>query len=184
MKHTISWLLALAMVLTLTFVFTACSSPEAETETVKPESAVEEAETAPAVADPETALEKIYEQLTRTTGLVDADDDIVSDVMGFDLETIEEYWIRYMETDFGASDVYIIKPVEGQEDTVRKDMKEWQESRIRAFSGYDIYNSTAISENAVIFTRGDYLVMLMLEDNDEARSILETYITEELDLND
>lgn len=184
MKHIISWLLALVLVLTLTFAFTACENSETEEETVEAETVVEEAETAPAVADPETALEKIYEQLTRTTGLVDADDDIVRDVMGFDLKSIEEYWIRYMETDFGASDVYIIKPVEGQEDTVRKDMKEWQESRIRAFSGYDIYNSTAISENAVIFTRGDYLVMLMLENNDEARSILETYIPEELDLND
>lgn len=184
MKHLISLLLALTMALMLTFSLTACSSSGAETETSEPETAAEEAKTAPAVADPEAALEEIYAQLTRTTGLVDADDDTVSDVMGFDLETIEEYWIRYMETDFGASDVYIIKPVEGQEDTVRKDMKEWQESRIRAFSGYDIYNSTDISENAVIFTRGDYLVMLMLEDNDGARSILEAHIPEELDLDD
>lgn len=180
MKYIISWLLALVMALT----FTACGRSGAEAETAETENNQLEAKTVSTVADPEAALEEIYAQLTRGTGLVDADDETVSDVMGFDLETIEEYWIRYMETDFGASDVYIIKPVEGQQDTVRKDMKEWQESRIRAFSGYDIYNSTEISENAVIFTRGDYLVMLMLEDNDGARSIVEAFIPEELDLDD
>ena len=78
--------------------------------------------------------------------------------------------------------MYIIKPTEGEDENVREAMKTWQESRIRAFSGYDIYNSTEISENAMIFRRGDYLVMLMLEDNDAARSIIDEYIPEELNL--
>ena len=34
----------------------------------------------------------------------------------------------------------------------------------------------------MIFRRGDYLVMLMLEDNDAARSIIDEYIPEELNL--
>ena len=175
MKRLIAMLLALVLALAMC----ACGSEE-ENENSETEAA--EHKTVRTVAYPEGALEEIYAQLERKTGLVDADDDIVSDVMGFDLEVIDEYYIRYMETDYGASDVYIIKPTEGEDENVREAMKTWQESRIRAFSGYDIYNSTEISENAMIFRRGDYLVMLMLEDNDAARSIIDEYIPEELNL--
>lgn len=175
MKRLIAMLLALVLALTLCACGTAEESKDSETEAA-------EHKTVRTVADPEGALKEIYSQVERKTGLVDADDAVVSDVMGFDLQVIDEYYIRYMETDYGASDVYIIKPTEGEEETVREDLKNWQESRIRAFSGYDIYNSTAISENAMIFRRGDYLVMLMLEDNDTARSIIDEYIPEELNL--
>ncbi len=178
MKHMLALLLSILMLIAL------CSCNSSEQKAELPQDNTENQAEAPVItkAEPKTALKEIYAQLDRSTGLVDANDDIVSDVMGFDLETIEEYHIRYMETDFGASDVYIIKPIDGELETVREAMKTWQESRIRSFSGYDIYNSTEISENAVIFTRGEYLIMLMLEDNDTARGIIETYIPEELNL--
>ncbi|MBP1582233.1 MAG: DUF4358 domain-containing protein [Oscillospiraceae bacterium] len=186
MKHMISLLLVLLLI----FSLSACSSAAEEAEDSPSSAQTEETEQGSkavenmAKPNPQGALEEIYAQLDRSTGLVDATDAELRDVMGFDLETIEEYYVRYMETDYGASDVYIIKPKEGEENSVREALKDWQESRIRAFSGYDIYNSTAISENAVIFQRGDYLVMLMLEDNDGARSIIEAHIPEKLDLND
>jgi len=176
MKYLISLLLALL----LTFSMTACGSAE------EPESPSEELpaeETMITEADPQAAIDEIYIDFERTNGLRNATYKEVEDVMGFDLDTIEEYYIRYMETDYGASDVYIIKAKEGQEETVRQAMKDWQEARVRTFIGYDIYNSTSISENAVIFQRGDYLVMLMLEDNDSARTIVEKYIPEELHIN-
>lgn len=132
--------------------------------------------------EPKKALKEIYENVEREYGLVDADDDVMSDVMGFDMENIEEYYVRYMETDFGASDVFIIKAVEGMENEVRSDLKSWQENRVRAFLSYDIYNSTEISQNALIFQRGEYIVMLALEDNETARQIIEKYIPEEYNI--
>lgn len=180
MKQILAALLALAMV----FCFCGCGSDE---EKLPNEEQIAESqqEMEHPNGDPQKALDEIYAQLVdRSTGLMNATYKEVEDVMGFDLETIDEFYIRYMETDYGASDVYIIKPKKGQEDTVRQAMKNWQESRIRSFTGYDIYNSTEISENAVIFQRGEYLVMLMLEDNDTARSILEQYIPETLNLKD
>lgn len=132
--------------------------------------------------DPEGAMKAIYADLDKDMGLRKANDEDMADVMGFDLEAIDAYYVRYMASDFGASDVYIIKPKEEMTETVRKDLKEWQEHRIREFMEYDIYNSTAISENAVIFSRGGYLVMLMLEDNDAARAVVEEYIPEVLDI--
>ncbi len=176
MKCLISLLLAMLLM----FGMTACGSaeePEAPSETLPAE------EIMITEADPQAAIDEIYADFERTNGLRNASYLEVEDVMGFDLDTIEEYYIRYMETDYGASDVYIIKPKKGQEETVRQAMKDWQEARIRTFIGYDIYNSTSISENALIFQRGDYLVMLMLDDNDSARSIVEKYIPEELHIN-
>ncbi len=180
MKHIITMLLVLVMAVS----FCACAS--APVEETPAEENQEQPQEIITEADPQKALDEIYAQLwTRSnTGLVNATYEDVRDVMGFDLKTIDKFYIRYMETDYGASDVYIIKPKKGKENEVRQAMKDWQESRIRSFIGYDIYNSTEISENAVIFQRGEYLVMLMMEDNDAARSILEQYIPEELNLND
>ena len=174
-------MLALLLVFVLALMCCGCDSTPAE------ENSADEVQQQEVVteADPKKALDEIYAQLMdRTTGLMNATYAEVRDVMGFDLETLEEFYIRYMETDYGASDVYILKPVKGQEDTVRQVLKNWQESRVRSFIGYDIYNSTEISQNAVIFQRGDYIVMLMMEDNEVARNILEQYIPEELHLND
>lgn len=176
MKYLIPLLLALLLM----FTVTACSSAEAAESSSEELSAEENVITE---ADPQAAIDEIYANFERTNGLLNATYQELEDVMGFDLDTIEEFYIRYMETDYGASDVYIIKPKSGQEETVRQAMKDWQEARVRTFIGYDIYNSTSISENALIFQRGDYLVMLMLEDNESARAIVEKYIPEELKFN-
>ncbi len=172
------YILTLLLTLLLLFSFAACSSSTQKEE--EPEQEIVEEQITE--ADPQAALEDIYANFDRETGLLNANYKDMTDVMGFDMAQIEEYHVRYMQTDFGASDVYIIKPKDGQDDAVRQDMKDWQEARIRSFNGYDIYNSTQISENAIIFQRGDYLVMLMLEDNDSARAIIEKYIPEEYDL--
>ena len=172
----------IALFLTCFMLLILCSCGSAADNTQKENAKEQQGTPIITEADPKSALEEIYAQLDRSAGLVDADDDIVRKVMGFNLRHIDEYYIRYMEPDYGASDVYIIKPKKDQYDAVRESLKDWQEIRIQSFDGYDIYNSTAISENSVIFRRGDYLIMLMLEDNDTARSIIEQYIPEELNL--
>lgn len=141
----------------------------------------EEASEEAAAADPEKALELIYEGFNQEMGLVTPSDEEVEDVVGLDLDSIDEYHIRYLNSDFGASDVYIVKPKEGMSDSVRDMLKKRQEVRIREFTDYDIYNSTEIAENSVLFSRGDYLILLMMEDNKSAREIIETYIPENLD---
>ena len=97
--------------------------------------------------------------------------------------------MRYVETDFGADDVYIILPESGEDENgvshrenVLSALRERKDSRTREFANYDVYNSTSIAENAIIFERGGYAVMLMTEDNDLARKIVERYIPEKLNL--
>ena len=181
MKKVVMFLLASVMI----FSATACSLVKTENSAANSSEKADvkiENSSYNKKAEPKKALKEIYKNVEREYGLVDADDDVMSDVMGFDMENVEEYYVRYMETDFGASDVFIIKAVEGMENEVRSDLKNWQESRVRAFLNYDIYNSTEISQNALIFQRGEYIIMLALEDNESAREIIEKYIPEEYNL--
>ena len=61
-------------------------------------------------------------------------------------------------------------------------LRERRDDRIREFENYDVYNSSAIAQGALIFERGGYVVMLMLEDNNSARAIIEKYIPETLNV--
>lgn len=138
---------------------------------------------------PESAMKEIYTGMSDRIGLVEPSKNQVRDVVGLNLEDVEAYYIRYVEGDFGASDVYIIKPKDGvdeegksHKDNVTNALKERKDSRIREFSNYDVYNSTKISEDAIIFDRGGYVIMLMMEDNDAARAVIERYIPEKLEL--
>lgn len=132
--------------------------------------------------DPKAALEEIYKTLGREEEVIEATAQEVEDVVGLDMGTVDEFYIRYLPTDFGAADVYIIKPEDGEESAVIEALKKRQEQRIREFTDYDIYNSTEISENAIIFKQGGYVVMLMLEDNEMGRSIVEEYIPNNLEI--
>ncbi|MEF2562636.1 MAG: DUF4358 domain-containing protein [Negativibacillus sp.] len=141
-------------------------------------------------AKPQRALEQIYSQLGKRIGLVEEPTaEQIAAVVGLDAKDYEQAYIRYVETDFGADDVYIVLPKEGKDEegvshreNILSQLRERKDFRTREFANYDVYNSASIAENALIFERGGYVVMLMLEDNDSARSIIEKYIPERLNL--
>ncbi len=141
-------------------------------------------------AKPQRALEQIYSQLGKRIGLVEEPTaEQIAAVVGLDAKDYEQAYVRYVETDFGADDVYIVLPKEGKDEegvshreNILSQLRERKDFRTREFANYDVYNSASIAENALIFERGGYVVMLMLEDNDSARSIIEKYIPERLNL--
>ena len=141
-------------------------------------------------AKPQRALEQIYSQLGKRIGLVEEPTaEQIAAVVGLDAKDYEQAYIRYVETDFGADDVYIVLPKEGKDEegvshreNILSQLRERKDFRTREFANYDVYNSASIAENALIFERGGYVLMLMLEDNDSARSIIEKYIPERLNL--
>ena len=141
-------------------------------------------------AKPQRALEQIYSQLGKRIGLVEEPTaEQIAAVVGLDAKDYEQAYVRYVETDFGADDVYIVLPKECKDEegvshreNILSQLRERKDFRTREFANYDVYNSASIAENALIFERGGYVVMLMLEDNDSARSIIEKYIPERLNL--
>ena len=81
-------MLALLLVLVLALMCCGCDSAPAEE---NPADEVQQQEVV-TEADPKKALDEIYAQLMdRTTGLMNATYAEVRDVMGFDLETLEEF---------------------------------------------------------------------------------------------
>lgn len=153
------------------------------------EETVQTEEQAAPTVDPQGALERIYATLGRRIGLVEPTPEQLETVVGLDPDDYTSAYVRYVETDFGADDVYIVLPKEGEDENgnshrenILSQLRERKDARVREFANYDVYNSAAIAENAIIFERGGYVVMLMLEDNDAARSIVERYIPERLNL--
>ena len=107
-------------------------------------------------ASPQKAIEQIYQELGKRIGLVEPTAEQLETVVGLDPEDVKEAYVRYVEGDFGADDVYIILPKEGKNEDgesyrehVLAQLKERKDSRTREFANYDVYNSTEIAENAV-----------------------------------
>lgn len=74
------------------------------------------------------------------------------------------------------ADTFIIKPAEGKESDVWDDLAAVKNARIEEFEKYDILGAYEISKDAEIYTRGDYVIMVMHQDNDAAKKIIEEYI--------
>lgn len=127
------------------------------------------------VADPEQALTEIYAEID-PLGLSEATDEILSDKFLIEPDMLTDYWVRYSNGRFGVSDVFLLQPREDDVLTVREALEKVKLSRAKEFENYDIYNAHQIALDAQIFEQGDFVVMLMLEDNDAARTIIDKYI--------
>lgn len=110
-----------------------------------------------------SVLDRIYNSVT-VEDLMDADDTALTDLFHLAPELVQEYAARYSSGRYGVADVIIIKPVEGQTEAVIEALETRRNDRIAEFENYDIHDSLRISKEAEIFTRGDYVIMLMLAD--------------------
>ena len=82
----------------------------------------------------------------------------------------------YTKENYGVQDTYILRPVSGRESDVREALQRRQDDMIARYDDYDVYGAYEISRNGMIFEQGEYLVMLMHEDNEAVRSIIDQYI--------
>lgn len=163
---------ALLLTVWIGFGVTACGAAQ-------PEQDEEQLLQVPAVssmtADPEGAIEKIYENID-IKEISAADDTLMEETLGFDLSTIEEYYVRYSSGRYGLADIYIVRPVEEKYDAVREQLEEIKYNRIASTADYDVLDASKIARGAEIFQYGGYLIMLMLADNNAAEAVIETYI--------
>ena len=188
MKNCYRRLAALLLaVLTCMGMLTGCEA--LDTSLPSEEEEQESIETRVAQANPKKALEVIYSQLGKRTGLIEPTEEQLASEVGLDMDTVQQAYVRYVDGNFGADDVYIVLPKDGEDENgksyreqVLSALRERRDDRIREFENYDVYNSSAIAQGALIFERGGYVVMLMLEDNNSARAIIEKYIPETLNV--
>ncbi|MCL2034006.1 MAG: DUF4358 domain-containing protein [Oscillospiraceae bacterium] len=127
------------------------------------------------VAEPQKAVDKIYSSLEEykanpVTALQ------IEELIGIRERDVDAFYGKISDPTGGLSDVLIIEPKSDRREDVQLALSKYKEKRMAQFENYDILDAYPISQNAVIYDQGDYIIMLMLADNDAARRIIDEYI--------
>lgn len=124
---------------------------------------------------PEEALAEIYFDVD-ILGVQEATSQKLADEFGLD----PIHWLsvhgRYTNGRFGIADVFFIRPRPGHEDDVRECLETIKASRINLFRNFDVFDSYSLAVNGSIFQRGDYYILLMIDNEEEVRDIIRTHI--------
>ena len=120
-------------------------------------------------------LDEIYKDC-EIYGVSSATDEDMEEIFGFDLSKIEEYAVRFSSKNYGLADVFIIKPKEEFEQDVFEALLKIKDNRTMEFENYIIYDSLSIAKHAEIYSRGDYLIMIMIKDSENAKEIINSFI--------
>ena len=130
-------------------------------------------------ADPEQAMEAIYAEV-EIRDVQQADDQILLEKFFIDPSQLESYTVWYTSGLYGIADVFILKPLPGAGEQelaiLREQLEQVKLNLSREVENYDIYNASQIVQEAPIFEQGGYLIMLMVEDTDAARRVIDQYI--------
>lgn len=126
-------------------------------------------------ADPQAAIAEIYDTVEGCDVEV-LDSAAIEEIVEISSSKVTESYVNYSDAKSGLSDVIIIKPVERYKDEVRESLYIYKERRIEEFKNYDILDARTIAQDALVFDQGDYIILLMLRDNDTAKSVIDLYI--------
>lgn len=162
---------SLCLLFVLLFSLTACAGAAPEKDNTPDQSAVSVTKT----ADPQKAITEIYKD-NKTLGLQQANDDDLRDKFFIDTDLLEDFYCTFSDGRFGVADVFILKPDADKEPQVRESLEKVKLSRAREFENYDIRNAYSIAQEATIFEQNGYVIMLMLDDVEAARKIIDEYI--------
>ncbi len=157
---------------------TSGSAPSAMLLTDTPKNRAVDAQAVAAVsgdADPAAALDAIYADLS-VKKLKDADSQDLKTFFQLDTSMLESFHVRYTSGKYGLSNVFILKPKSGYADDIKVQLQTIQENLMEEFKQFDVNNSYSIAQSAEIYNHGDYVIMLMLADNEAAREILDAYL--------
>ena len=123
----------------------------------------------------EDTLDEIYES-SKIFGIKKATDEDMEEIFGFDLDDILDYSVRFSEKGYGVADIFIIRPTAKGEENVFDCLRQIKENKIAEAENYDIYGSLELAKNAEIYSRGDYIIMLMIADEANIKSQINSLI--------
>lgn len=126
-------------------------------------------------ADPQGAVDAIYTSLSQNQ-YQELDGSGLQEYYNITLTDLTEFVAYRSDAKNGLCDIAIIKPTADKKDAVREHLYAYKDARIEEFRNYNLLDAYEISQNAVIFDQGDYVVLLMLPDNEAAQDLLDEYI--------
>lgn len=162
---------AILSALIMCISFTACQNapePTDKTQSI-------ETETKSKNIDFSETLDEIYKDCN-IFGLTLATDEDMEELFEFDLSQIEDYTVKFSSKNYGVADIFIIKPKEEFEQDIFENLRKIKDRRVDEFENYIIYDSLSIAKNAEIYSRGDYIIMLMIQNQDQAKELINKLI--------
>lgn len=117
------------------------------------------------------ALDAIYFDIS-VMGIKEATAESIAKDFGVDASLFTEVYGRYTDGRFGIADIIIVHPVQGKEVEARNALITIRTSRTSLFDNYNIYGAGDLALNGSIYLRGDYLILLMIENSEEIRDQL------------
>ena len=124
---------------------------------------------------PEEALDEIFADI-EVRGVEEPTPQLLFEKFGVSEDLYLNCYARCSNGRYGLADAFIFEPMPGREDELREALEQVKTNRIVEFKNYDIYNALENAENGQIFQAGDYLVLIMIENCDEVRSVLELHL--------
>jgi len=124
------------------------------------------------------ALDEIYSDVPELLfeSVTEPTDEEIEEVLRLSLHYLDDYYIRYSSGSFGLADIYVLKPGNDDRYELKEELEELRLRRIREFEQYDVYDALAIAENSEVLEIGTYLVLVMIEDAEGALELLEPII--------
>lgn len=178
-RRRISCLLSVCMLLS-SFAFSGCSDGSASSQ------AQASSSDAPDLSDEyyidaammDEVLEQIYSgvpELLRES-VTEPTDEEIEEVLKLNLSDIDDAFIRYSSGSFGVADIYVIKPTTDALYSMKEELDDLRLRRIDEFEQYDVYDALSIAEDSEVVQMGTYLVLVMMENAEEALELLEPII--------
>ncbi|MEG2295420.1 MAG: DUF4358 domain-containing protein [Oscillospiraceae bacterium] len=133
------------------------------------------------VADPLAAINDIY-----ATSNPDIKDLYVVDEVRLnqqyliDPSQVQEFYITVTDINYdmrtGIANTFIIKPQPDKLEDIKNKLRDIQDVYIENTANFNVYNSADIAKNAIVFLQGEYVIMLMHEDNQKIINIIDRHI--------
>lgn len=121
------------------------------------------------------ALNDIYYNVS-IMGIQEATEESLAKDFGLDSSIFSEVYGRYTDGRFGIADVYIVRAAAGQEAAAREALITIRTARTSLFKNYNIYGASSLAEGGTIYSRGEYLILLMIDQSENVRATLNDYI--------
>lgn len=132
-------------------------------------------------ANPQGAIDEIYALPNQNIkDLYVVDETRLLEQYLIDPSEVQEFYITVTDVDYdmrtGVSNTFIIKPVPEKLEDIKNKLRDIQDIYIENTANFNVYNSSDIAKNATVFLQGEYVIMLMHEDNQKIIDIIDRHI--------
>ena len=120
-----------------------------------------------------TAMKDLYIDLSLTP----IDDAMLKDLYMVDPENVDSYVGEMSMINVQAFDILVVKAKEGKVEDVKASLEERKQNRISEFEFYPVNNNDENTKNALVLTSGDYAILVICDNYEEAQKILDEHFT-------